>query len=381
MKLIFKKFDKDAAGIIKVAVEQREDLWHAYNLIREGDILTANTFRKVTRETGNNVETERVKIKLALEIETVSFDPEGDEIRVAGKNLTKCEHIKLGAFHTITLDLGKAFELEKQEWDAVDIDRLKSACDPTLSADLAVFLLTEGLGNLVLVGGSCTTQRAKIEQNMPRKQGAAAAGYDKAMDKFFAKCLQAIVKYVDFGIVRCLVLAGPGFAKEKLKEYVEAEAVRQNLRPLIENKDKIVLAPASSAYKHALKEVLKAPGIAERITDTMASREVKALGGFYSMLASDPARAFYGPGHVVAAAELGAIQTLLITDSIFRVNNVAKRRKVTKLVEGVREAGGEVFIFSAMHVSGEQLDKLTGIAAILRFPLAELEDQELEAPW
>lgn len=67
----------------------------------------------------------------------------------------------------------------------------------------------------------------------------------------------------------------------------------------------------------------------------MASREVKALGGFYSMLASDPARAFYGPGHVVAAAELGAIQTLLITDSIFRVNNVAKRRKVTKLVEGV----------------------------------------------
>lgn len=50
-------------------------------------------------------------------------------------------------------------------------------------------------------------------------------------------------------------------------------------------------------------------------------------------------------------------------------------------VPGVREAGGEVFVFSAMHVSGEQLGKLTGIAAILRFPLAELEDQELEAPW
>lgn len=66
----------------------------------------------------------------------------------------------------------------------------------------------------------------------------------------------------------------------------------------------------------------------------MASREVKALGDFYAMLASDPARAFYGPGHVAAAAELGAIQTLLITDSVFRVNNVTKRRKVTSLVEG-----------------------------------------------
>jgi hypothetical protein len=31
------------------------------------------------------------------------------------------------------------------------------------------------------------------------------------------------------------------------------------------------------------------------------------------MLAADPARAFYGPGHVLAAAELGAIQTLLIS--------------------------------------------------------------------
>ena len=66
----------------------------------------------------------------------------------------------------------------------------------------------------------------------------------------------------------------------------------------------------------------------------MASREVRALTDFYSMLSDDPARAFYGPGHVAAAADLGAIQTLLITDSVFRVNNVEKRRKVTKLVEG-----------------------------------------------
>lgn len=34
---------------------------------------------------------------------------------------------------------------------------------------------------------------------------------------------------------------------------------------LIENKDKVVVAPASSAYKHSLKEVLSAPGIAARI--------------------------------------------------------------------------------------------------------------------
>jgi stalled ribosome rescue protein Dom34 len=55
-------------------------------------------------------------------------------------------------------------------------------------------ILQEGLANLVLVGGSCTTQRAKIEQNMPKKHGAAVAGYDKAMEKFYNNCLQVPIR-------------------------------------------------------------------------------------------------------------------------------------------------------------------------------------------
>lgn len=64
-------------------------------------------------------------------------------------------------------------------------------------------------------------------------------------------------------------------------------------------------------------------------------------------------------------------------DKLFRINNVAKRAKYAALVEGVRDAGGEALVFSSMHVSGEALNNLSGVAAILRFPLPELEDQEL----
>jgi protein pelota len=67
----------------------------------------------------------------------------------------------------------------------------------------------------------------------------------------------------------------------------------------------------------------------------------------------------------------------VIADKLFRINNVAKRKKYADLVEGVREAGGEALLFSSMHVSGEQLNNLSGIAAVLRFPLPELEDQEI----
>jgi len=45
-----------------------------------------------------------------------------------------------------------------------------------------------------------------------------------------------------------------------------------------------------------------------------------------------------------------------------------------KLVESAKELGADVKIFSSMHVSGEQLGQLSGIAAILRFPLPEIED-------
>ena len=42
------------------------------------------------------------------------------------------------------------------------------------------------------------------------------------------------------------------------------------------------------------------------------------------MLSNDSARAFYGPGHVKAAQELGAIGTLLLTDTVLLVHDVNK---------------------------------------------------------
>ena len=39
----------------------------------------------------------------------------------------------------------------------------------------------------------------------------------------------------------------------------------------------------------------------------------------------------------------------------------------------MKKAGGKVFVFSSIHVSGEELAKFTGIAAMLRFPLPDLD--------
>ena len=42
--------------------------------------------------------------------------------------------------------------------------------------------------------------------------------------------LAAVVRHVDWAVVRCLVIAGPGFAKDAFRAHLDAEAVRRELR-------------------------------------------------------------------------------------------------------------------------------------------------------
>lgn len=55
-----------------------------------------------------------------------------------------------------------------------------------------------------------------------------------------------------------------------------------------------------------------------KLSDTKAAAEVKTLEQFYQILQTEPARAYYGKTHVVQAAESQAIETLLISDNLFR---------------------------------------------------------------
>ena len=56
--------------------------------------------------------------------------------------MTETEHVKLGAYHTVELEPQRPFTLEKQAWDAIDIERIRQSTDPALSADLAAVLIT-----------------------------------------------------------------------------------------------------------------------------------------------------------------------------------------------------------------------------------------------
>ncbi|XP_028931465.1 protein pelota homolog [Ornithorhynchus anatinus] len=377
MRLLKKELEKDNAGRVTLVPEEAEDMWHAYNLLQAGDSLRASTVRKVQTESATgSVGSSRVRTTLTLRVRAVDFDARACRLRVRGTNAEENEHVRMGAHHTIELEPHRPFTLAKARWDSVVLERVERACDPAWAADVAAVVMEEGLAHVCLVTPCMTQVRARVEAAIPRKRPGRAAQRDRAVDRFFDRVAEALRRHVRLEGVKCVVVASPGFVRQRFLDRLFQRAVRDGDRALLDHRAKFLQVHSSSGHKHSLTEVLSDPDVASRLSDTKAAGEVKALDDFYKMLQHEPDRAFYGLKQVEKANEALAIDVLLISDELFRHQDVATRSRYVRLVDGVRENTGTVHIFSSLHVSGEQLGQLTGVAAILRFPIPDLSDQE-----
>jgi protein pelota len=256
------------------------------------------------------------------------------------------------------------------------LDLLDEATHPEQQAEIAAVVLQgTGLAHVCLVTGALTITKARIDVNIPKKR-TGSSQHAKATTKFFEAIYKAILLHIDFTKVKCIVVGSPGFLANDWLEYTKLESVRRNDRPFIENKSKFVLCKASSGHKHALEEIFSDPTIAAQMTETKVAREVVILQKFMRLMDTDADRAYYGYDHVAKVDEQLAIDSLLVTDELFRASDVATRKRYVGLVESVRANGGQVYVFSSMHVSGQQLQQVSGIAAILRYPLPDLDQLE-----
>jgi protein pelota len=380
MKLIKKNISaKDGSGSIILRPDLPEDLWHAYNLLQTSDLVRCTTLRKVinTSSTGSTT-SNKVRTSITIKVNKVDFDPDSLQVRISGPNVEESKFVKMGAHHTLTLEIGRNFTIEKECWDQIFLDRIEEACNPDLAAEIAAIVMQPGLAHLCLVTGSITVTKARIDITIPKKR-TGSSNHAKALKRFYEAVYQAVLRHVDFDQIKCVLCASPGYVKDDFYKYLCEESVRRDDRKLMENKSKFVLCKASSGHKHALEEVFSDESIMSKMTDTKIAKEVAALNRFMRMIDTDPDRAYYGYNHVQKANEELAIDTLLVTDDLFRSSEIAMRKKYVQLVESVRENGGIVYVFSSLHVSGAQLGQLSGVAAILRYPLPDLEQMELDA--
>jgi protein pelota len=375
MKILSKSMNKDGSGSVTLLAQESEDLWPIYQLIAEGDRVISSTVRRVLKESSSGtVDSERKKLTLEIEVNKIEYNPGAEVLRLSGRNVTENRYVKMGAHHTFDLDINRKFTLTKGDWDSVSLETLEQACDPSLSAEVGAVVMEEGLANLCLITKSMTLTRQRVELSIPGKRKGMASAHDRAVLRFYQATMDAMERHFNFDVLKAVIVASPGFVKDAFFKFVIDEATRRDLKPFLENRAKFVLVHSSSGHKHSLVEVLENPEVAEQLSDTKAAEESQALEHFFKHLMDNTNRACYGPKHVARADEHNAIDTLLITDELFRAANLADRKRYVALVNSVRESGGRALIFSAQHISGADLQRHTGVAAILRFPMPELDD-------
>lgn len=394
MRLLKSRIEqKTGEGFVTLLPEEAEDMWHAYNLVKEKDRIRALTVRRVNKvsDTGST-SSQRIALNLTIAVTSTEIDIGSATLHVAGRVASENEHVRLNQHHTLDLELDRHFTLEKHDgWDSVALEQLKEACDTHRRAELWAVVLGEGTANICMITEHQTLLRQHIEVAVPRKRKGGIDGHSTGMNKFFATTLSTLLRQIDptststtpQGKTLPLLLASPGFVAQAFFQYMKAEATRTNNKPLLALIPSVIIAHSSSEHVHALSDILSSPAITAKLSDTKYARETALMDKFTTLMRLDDGRAWYGPREVERAVEKGGVGrgggVLMINNALFRAHNVAERRRWVALVDRVREVeGGEVRVFSSLHESGKRLEGLGSIAAILTYPIEDLDEEDDE---
>jgi protein pelota len=321
-------------------------------------------------------------------VASTDFDPAAGQLHVSGKVAEANQHVALGSFHTLDLELHRNFTIEKADgWDSVAIETLRESVQSDKNAQLWAVVMQEGLANICQITEHQTVFRQAVRQAVPHKR-SGASDHEKAMGKFHATLLSTLLRQIDLPATANanskpspLLIASPAFYAANFVKYVKEEATRTTNKALLAYIPSIITAHAASGHMSALQEALASPALRAKLADTKYARETLLMDRFYELMRNDDLRAWYGPKEVERAVEKGGVGrgggVLLISDALFRSLDIGVRKRWVTLVDRVRDVeGGEVRVLSSAHESGKRLEALGGIAAILTFPMPDLEEEE-----
>ncbi|KAG5437929.1 hypothetical protein PCANB_000275 [Pneumocystis canis] len=292
-----------------------------------------------------------VKMTLTLIVKKMDFDSQASQLHVNGTVSEENKYVKMGSHHTLDLELHRNFTLTKQEWDSIALERINEACDPSKRTEVGAIVLQEGLANVCLITEYMTIVKQKIEIHIPRKRRDNTSDYQKGLNKFYELVMQAMLRIFDFKILKVILIASPGFVGEELIKYIFNEANKVANQMLLQSRSKFLQIHCSSGHMHSLHEVLRSPKVLTKLENTKFAQETAALDKFYKVLYNDETKVWYGKKEVSLAIEHGSVDTLLISDMLFRSNDINERRYYVKLVETVKQNGGKVLVFSSLHES------------------------------
>ncbi len=329
-------------GYMKLRIEKDEDLWHLKYVIEEGDVLKTRSPRTIIEG--------REKRKCMIKLEVEKMDFQGNRLRTTGEIREAPEDVEHG-YHTFNLEAGDEFEIWKEKWKKYQIDRIKKAAR-IQNYKILVCLVEKGESNFAFITETGIKDLADVDVNIPGKMYHTDG---EEQESFYGQIISVLSRNAEK--VDRIILGGPGFEKENIHNRLKDEYPDVS--------EKVIKEDTSVTGYTGVQEVIKRGAVDRIIDESRISEEVQIVERFLKHINKEDGKAVYKPKKVAEAAEIGAVQHLLVND------NLITEKRYEKVMEAVENQAGEIHIIHTDHEAGQKLKSLSGMAGILRFEIRD----------
>jgi protein pelota len=335
-------------GELILLPESVDDLWHLKYLIEKDDLVFALTFRKVESATDKlrPEKTERKPMRLGIRVESVEFHRFVNRLRISGIIESGPD---VGSHHTISLEPLRNVSITKL-WRRDQLDRINKAIQESKRPEIAIVTIEAGSANVGILRQYGVEETASITQSGGKLE-------ESSQNDFFARIYDQLIQTG----AEDYIVAGPGFVKEDFIKFAKQKDADFSDRTIVENTTSVGIS--------GFQEVLRRGAVDRLIKDAHLVRETRLMDDLLQEI-SGGGKAAYGLDEVTKAQGWGAIDTLLIADETLRKER-EKGTAIDGLLTAVDNSKGHVVVFSTDFEPGKRLEKLGGIAALLRFKLQD----------
>jgi protein pelota len=183
-------------------------------------------------------------------------------LHISGPVVEENQHVKMGAYHTLDIEVHRDLSIQKENWDSVALERVEESCVPGRGAEVGAVVCGEGTAAFCLLSQHMTVIRQRIEVPIPRKSSSSSA-HDKGLEKFYQAVYAGFLRHIPYAStsMRAIVIASPGWVRDAVFDYIIKEATRTGNKALLTSRNKFIKVHITSPHVHSLVEVLKSPEV------------------------------------------------------------------------------------------------------------------------